>query len=54
MGITFTHPLEGKTLHVLYYDIESLLSGDSGDLSEWSAMWKPMADFLNSPYSIHQ
>ncbi len=49
MGVKFIHPLEGKTLHVLYYDIESLLSGESGDPSAWAAMWKPMADFLSNP-----
>jgi hypothetical protein len=49
MGVTFIHPLEGKTLHVLYYDIESLLSGANGDPLAWAAMWKPMADFLSSP-----
>jgi hypothetical protein len=46
MGVTFIHPLEGKTLHVLYYDIEEILAGENVDPDAWSAMWKPMADFL--------
>lgn len=46
MGVTFVHPLEGKTLHVLYYDIEAILAGDNVDPEAWSQMWKPMADFF--------
>lgn len=46
LGIEFVHPLEGKTLHVLYYDIPAIIRGEVGEPTVWPKFWKPVADFL--------
>lgn len=40
LGLTFVHPLEGKTLHVIYSDVDAILAALERQEISWKTLWR--------------